>query len=41
MAVEEEFAILDPRTLDLAHGFERLQTEAQQDPILADSVAAS
>ncbi len=38
MAVEEEFAILDPRTLDLAHGFERLQTEAQEDPILADSV---
>ena len=23
MAVEEEFAILDPGTLDLAHGFER------------------
>ncbi len=38
MAVEEEFAILDPETLDLAHGFERMFAEAQQDPVLADSV---
>ena len=38
MAVEEEFAILDPETLDLAHGFERMFEEAQANPILADSV---
>jgi glutamate---cysteine ligase / carboxylate-amine ligase len=38
MAVEEEFAILDPETLDLAHGFERMFRDAQSDPILADSV---
>jgi len=38
MAVEEEFAILDPTTLELAHGFERLFEEAQADPVLADSV---
>jgi carboxylate-amine ligase len=37
-AVEEEFAIVDPETLDLAHGFERMFREAQSDPILADSV---
>ena len=37
-AVEEEFAILDPETLDLAHGFERMFRDAQSDPILADSV---
>ena len=38
MAVEEEFAILDPVTLDLAHGFERMFEEAQEDPLLAESV---
>jgi len=38
MAVEEEFALVDPATLDLVHGFERLYEEAQADPILADSV---
>ncbi len=38
MAVEEEFAILEPVTLDLAHGFERMFEDAQNDPILADSV---
>jgi carboxylate-amine ligase len=39
MAIEEEFAILDPETLELAHGFEELQEEARHDPILADSIA--
>jgi glutamate---cysteine ligase / carboxylate-amine ligase len=38
MAVEEEFAILDPVTLDLSHGFERLFEEAQENTVLADSV---
>ena len=38
MAVEEEFAILDPETLELAHGFGELLTASQDDPLLADSV---
>jgi len=38
MAVEEEFAILDPVTLELSHGFERMFEEAQEDPLLAESV---
>ena len=38
MAVEEEFAILDPESLDLAHGFERMFEESQENEILADSV---
>ena len=37
-ALEEEFAILDPGTLDLAHGFERLRSAAQDSPVLAESV---
>ena len=37
-ALEEEFAILDPATLDLAHGFERLRAAAAATPKLADSV---
>ena len=38
MAVEEEFAILDPVTLELTHGFEQLREAAQEDEVLADSV---
>jgi carboxylate-amine ligase len=38
LAVEEEFAILDPETLDLAHGFEQMFADAQGDPILAESL---
>ncbi len=38
MAVEEEFAILDPDRLELAHGFAALLADAQEDPVLADSV---
>jgi len=38
LAIEEEFAILDPATLDLSHGFERMFEAAQANPILADSV---
>lgn len=37
-ALEEEFAILDPETLDLAHGFERLRDAAQESASLAESV---
>jgi carboxylate-amine ligase len=37
--VEEEFAILDPRTLALDHRFEELRGLAQEDPVLAESVA--
>ena len=37
VALEEEFAILDPRTLELSHSFEALFEACQEDPILADS----
>lgn len=37
-AVEEEFAILEPDTLELSHGFEELREAAQTDPVLAESV---
>jgi carboxylate-amine ligase len=37
-ALEEEFAILDPETLELVHGFERMRDAAQADPVLAESV---
>ncbi len=37
-AIEEEFAILDPVTLELAHGYERLAEAAAEDEVLADSV---
>jgi glutamate---cysteine ligase / carboxylate-amine ligase len=39
VGIEEEFAILDPRTLELDHRFEELRHAAQDDPVLADSVA--
>jgi carboxylate-amine ligase len=38
MAAEEEFAILDPETLELAHGFVELRDAAASDPVLADSL---
>jgi glutamate---cysteine ligase / carboxylate-amine ligase len=34
VGVEEEFALLDPETLDLAPRFEALRDEAQSDPLL-------
>ncbi|MFN8151283.1 MAG: YbdK family carboxylate-amine ligase [Solirubrobacterales bacterium] len=37
-AIEEEFAILDPETLDLAHGFVELRDAAKANTALADSV---
>jgi glutamate---cysteine ligase / carboxylate-amine ligase len=39
VGLEEEFAILDPRTLSLAQRFEELRSAAQEDPVLAVSVA--
>src|SRR5215212_11571453 len=39
VGLEEEFALLDPRTLSLTDGFERLQREAARDDVLAESVA--
>ena len=39
VGIEEEFAILDPRTLELDHRFEELRNPAQDDPVLAESVA--
>lgn len=38
MAAEEEFAIVDPETLELAHGFDALRASAAADPALADSL---
>ena len=39
VGLEEEFAILDPRTLSLDQRFEDLRLAAQDDPVLAESVA--
>src|SRR5262245_22026225 len=39
VGLEEEFAILDPLTLSLDHRFEELRDLAQEDPMLAESVA--
>jgi carboxylate-amine ligase len=39
VGLEEEFAILDPRTLALDQRFEELRAAAQDDPVLAESVA--
>jgi glutamate---cysteine ligase / carboxylate-amine ligase len=39
VGLEEEFAILDPRTLSLDQRFEELRLAAQDDQVLAESVA--
>jgi carboxylate-amine ligase len=39
VGLEEEFAILDPQTLSLDQRFEELRSAAQDDPVLAESVA--
>ena len=39
VGLEEEFAILDPRTLSLDQRFEELRSAAQDDAVLAESVA--
>jgi carboxylate-amine ligase len=39
VGIEEEYALLDPRTLVLVPRFEELRDAALQDPVLAESVA--
>jgi carboxylate-amine ligase len=39
IGLEEEFAILDPRTLDLAHRFEDVYAACERDEVLAESAA--
>lgn len=39
VGLEEEFAILDPATLELAHRYEDLYAACQRDDLLADSAA--
>jgi carboxylate-amine ligase len=39
IGLEEEFAILDPATLDLQHRFEDLYARCREHPVLADSAA--
>jgi glutamate---cysteine ligase / carboxylate-amine ligase len=39
VGLEEEFALLDPATLDLAHRFEDVYAACQEDDVLADSAA--
>jgi glutamate---cysteine ligase / carboxylate-amine ligase len=39
IGLEEEFAILDPETLELAHRFEDLYAACQRDEVLAESAA--
>jgi glutamate---cysteine ligase / carboxylate-amine ligase len=39
IGLEEEFAILDPQTLELEHRFEEVMAECQRDDVLAESAA--
>ncbi|HET9104991.1 MAG TPA: YbdK family carboxylate-amine ligase [Solirubrobacteraceae bacterium] len=39
VGIEEEFAVLDPGTLELAPRFEELRVAAQADPVLAPAIA--
>ena len=39
IGLEEEFAILDPRTLELEHRFEDVMAECQRDEVLTESAA--
>jgi glutamate---cysteine ligase / carboxylate-amine ligase len=39
IGLEEEFALLDPRTLSLVQRFEELRDTGAADPVLADSIA--
>ncbi len=39
VGIEEEYAILDPGTLELTGAFERLEHASRQDPVLADAVS--
>jgi glutamate---cysteine ligase / carboxylate-amine ligase len=39
VGIEEEFAILDPETLELAHRYEDVKAECDRDPVLAEAAA--
>ena len=39
IGLEEEFAIVDPATLELAHRFEDVYAACQEDEVLAESAA--
>ena len=39
IGLEEEFAILDPDTLELAHRYEEVKAACDEDEVLADSAA--
>src|SRR5947208_3536362 len=39
VGIEEEFALLDPATLDLVPRFEELRDAASADPVLDESIA--
>jgi glutamate---cysteine ligase / carboxylate-amine ligase len=39
IGLEEEFAILDPRTLELEHRFEQVMAACQEDEVLAEAAA--
>ncbi len=39
VGIEEEFAVLDPTTLDLVPRFEELQDAGGQDPVLAEAIS--
>ncbi|WDT92929.1 YbdK family carboxylate-amine ligase [Thermoleophilum album] len=39
VGIEEEFQILDPETLSLAHRFDELKAAAASDPVLAEAVS--
>jgi carboxylate-amine ligase len=39
VGIEEEFALVDPRTLELVPRFEQLRDAAADDPLLAESIA--
>ncbi|MBS1886306.1 MAG: YbdK family carboxylate-amine ligase [Actinobacteria bacterium] len=39
VGLEEEFALLDPATLELAHRYEELKAECERDELLAESAA--
>src|SRR5271163_4235724 len=39
VGVEEEFSLLEPRTLELAPCFERMRAAAENDPLLRESIA--
>src|SRR5215207_827007 len=39
VGLEEEFAIVDPRTLELEHRYEDVHAACQDDPLLAEAAA--